>query len=79
MTHINGVGNNNNFTPMQRTMQQAAVTRTMDVPIGKTNSADKDDFYGGMLQLGNSKPQVPVYKGPESMGDYLDYLVNVLG
>ena len=38
-----------------------------------TNAVDKNDFYGGMVKLNN---KVPVYSGPESMVNYLDYLEN---
>ena len=36
-----------------------------------TNAVDKNDFYGGMVKLNN---KVPVYSGPESMVNFLDYL-----
>lgn len=76
MTDINGVGNADRLSPMQKLIQQAAVKKAVDVPIGKTDSVIKDDFYGGMVKI--NRLQAPVYKGVESMGDYLDYLVNIL-
>lgn len=48
MTHINGVGNTNNLTPMQRLMQQASVTRAANVPIVQNSNTGDAGFYPGL-------------------------------
>ena len=67
MTHINGV-NNANLTPMQRLMQQTAVTKAMDVPIGQTKAASTTPV---------KYDKIPTFT-TENIADAVDFIADMM-
>lgn len=75
MTEINRI-----FGSKMQTLQGVQKPNSLNaakqtISLGGTNKVDTNDFYGGMVQLSNR--QAPTYTGPESMGQYFDYLENL--